>query len=106
MTRPLRPAAPAAALGLLVALALTAPGCRSEGPELARVRGKVTVKGQPLTRGTVTFAATDPNRLNASSQIGSDGSYDLQSHEPGDGAELGEYVVTVSDVDVSKVLDY
>jgi hypothetical protein len=106
MTRLARSAAPVSTLALFAALAMAAPGCGSGGPEMARVRGTVTVKGQPLTRGTVTFASTDPARTNASGQIGSDGSYDLQTHDPGDGAELGEYVVTVSDVDTSKILDY
>jgi hypothetical protein len=73
---------------------------------MGRVRGTVTVKGQPLTKGTITFVATDEKRPNATSMIGSDGSYDLQTREPGDGAELGDYHVVVSDVANSEILDY
>jgi hypothetical protein len=101
-----RAAAPIAALGLLLPFAVTVPGCGSSGPEMARVRGRVTVKGQPLTRGTISFVATDPERPNATGQIGADGSYDLQTHEPGDGAQLGDYKVTVSDEDTGQILDY
>jgi hypothetical protein len=101
-----RAAAPAAALGALLVLALAAPGCGSSGPEMARVRGKVTVKGRPLTKGTITFVSPDEKRPNASSQIGADGSYDLQTTEPGDGAQLGDYKVIVSDVDTAQILDY
>jgi hypothetical protein len=106
MTRLDRFAAPFVVAGLFLAFTFVAPGCGSGGPEMARVRGTVKVKGQPLTRGTISFASTDPNRPNATSQIGSDGSYDLQTREPGDGAQLGEYNVTISDVDTSQVLDY
>jgi hypothetical protein len=101
-----RPAA-GASLCCLIAFALTVPACGPSGPEMARVRGKVTIKGGgPMTRGTVSFASTDPARANASSQVGADGTYDLQTREPGDGAQLGEYKVTVSDVETSQILDY
>jgi hypothetical protein len=48
----------------LVALAALAAGCQSEvrSPlgERAVVKGKVTVAGRPLTKGTVVFAPVDP----------------------------------------------
>jgi len=97
----------AAALGLLVAASLGVPGCGSSGErELARVRGTVAIKGQPLTRGRITFIPNEAGRPNATSSIAADGSYDLQTHEPGDGAELGEYRVAISDVATSEILDY
>jgi hypothetical protein len=73
---------------------------------MGRVRGTVTVKGQPLTKGTITFVPTDEKHPNATSLIGPDGSYNLQTREPGDGAELGDYRVVVSGVANEEILDY
>ncbi|RUL88306.1 hypothetical protein [Tautonia sociabilis] len=86
-------------LGLAVALAVVAPGCGSSGPEMARVSGTVTYQGQPLESGSVSFISTDPERANAVGTIGPDGSYELQTREPNDGAELGEYKIAISDID-------
>ena len=58
----------------------------------------MTYNGKPVTKGTVSFASPDPNRMNASAMINPDGTYQLQTRDPGDGAELGEYTVTVSGV--------
>ena len=84
-------------LGLMFSVMLA--GCGSSGPEMARVSGKVTYQGQPLETGTVSFISTDPARPNASGTLGPGGLYQLQTREPGDGAELGEYQVVISDLD-------
>lgn len=89
-------------LKLMVALALPTlvVGCGgSGGPEMARVSGKVTYQGKPLTKGTISFISVDPNGTNANSVIGPDGSYSLQTTNPNDGAVVGEYRVIVSDID-------
>ena len=64
------------------------------------------MKGQPLTQGNITFVPTDAKRSNATSLITSEGTYDLQTNEPGDGAEPGDYQVVVTDVANSEILDY
>lgn len=84
---------------LVAALALVVSACGQSGPEMGRVRGKVTYQGKPLEKGVVSFIPTDANRQGASGPIQPDGSYELQTREPGDGAELGEYRVGITDVD-------
>jgi hypothetical protein len=96
----------ALALGVGLSLVAAAAGCGSSGPEMATVRGKVTVNGKPLTRGTIAFIPSDPSITGASSPIDGSGDYDLHTIEPGDGARLGDYKVTVSDQDTAKILDY
>src|SRR5262249_19637586 len=59
------------------------------------VTGRVTYQGKPVTKGTVSFYSTEPSRPNATGQLDSNGSYKLQTHEPGDGAQLGDYDVTI-----------
>lgn len=86
-------------------LALASAGCGSGGPAMARVSGKVTYKGQPVTKGLITFQAASPDGRNATSPIGPDGSYNLQTEAPGDGAQLGDYTVAVSTRE-EEVLDY
>jgi hypothetical protein len=87
------------ALGLGLALGVFATGCGSGGPTMGRVSGTVKVDGQPLTKGTVTFIATDGKNPNATGAIDSSGRYTLQTTEPGDGAVVGSYKVAISDVD-------
>jgi hypothetical protein len=72
---------------------------------MATVTGKVTYKGQPVPKGTITFVTLDKNGRNATGAIQPDGSYKLQTEDPGDGAQLGEYNVTVSARD-DEILDY
>jgi hypothetical protein len=66
-----------------------------QGSEMGQVAGKVTYKGQPLTRGTVSFMPSDGKGSPASAEITSDGSYQLQTFQPGDGARPGEYRISV-----------
>ncbi|WP_165072872.1 hypothetical protein [Paludisphaera rhizosphaerae] len=93
---------------LAVALSLCAAGatgCGSSGPEMGRVYGTVTLNGKPVTKGTVSFVTTSPEGRNATGTISEDGSYTLQTENPGDGALLGDYKVgLVSREDV--LLDY
>jgi len=66
---------------------------------MGRVSGTVKIDGQPLTKGTVTFIATDGKNPNATGAIDSSGGYTLQTTEPGDGAVVGSYKVAISDAD-------
>jgi hypothetical protein len=85
------------AIGWLVLLA----GCGSSLPPRAPVAGLVTLDGQPLVRGTVTFA---PDRGQgtigpvAVGEIGADGRYRLTTDRHGaggDGAVVGFHRVRV-----------
>jgi hypothetical protein len=60
---------------------------------MARVYGKVTYNGKPVTKGRVSFVSPDPNRRNATGEMDAQGNYQLQTENPGDGAEVGEYDV-------------
>lgn len=88
-----------------VVLAFTLAGCGSDPgrPKLGQVNGKVTYKGKPVTSGEVIFtpATGKGNETGhvATGKIASDGSYSLGTFDPGDGAVLGEHVVTVQVLD-------
>ena len=95
----------ASLLVLSAALAITPMACSRSGPELASVTGKVTYQGKPVMKGTVSFVATEPSRRNATGLLDPNGMYKLQTEEPGDGAELGDYDVTIFSHD-EPILDY
>lgn len=94
-----------AGLLALAALALTPLSCGRDGPEMASVSGTVTYQGKPVPMGTITFVSPDPLRRNAIGHIDANGRYRLQTETPGDGAQLGDYDVTVYSHD-EKILDY
>jgi hypothetical protein len=71
--------------GLLVTV-----GCGGSG--LVSVKGKVTYEDKPVTSGTVNFISEDGS---AYGELKPDGSYELMTNEPGDGARPGTYKVTV-----------
>ena len=78
---------------------LTLVGCDS-GPRMAPVHGIVTVKGKPISEGDIMFYPSSGRP--AMGQIGEDGSYSLTTTTPGDGAQIGEYVVTIEAVEVTE----
>jgi hypothetical protein len=89
-----------------LALALTPLACGGSGPEMARVTGKVTYQGKPVMKGLVTFVSTElGRRRNATGQLDPNGNYQLQTETAGDGAELGDYQVTIYAHD-EEVLQY
>jgi len=68
---------------------------------MAHVRGKVTYKDGSIPQGGVKVIRISPTkdstaevRKGASGMIESDGSFDLWTRQAGDGAYLGDYVVT------------
>jgi hypothetical protein len=68
---------------------------------MGRVRGKVFYKDGSVPRGGVCVVALQPAadttaevRKSATSAIESDGSFDMMTRQPGDGAYYGNYVVT------------
>ena len=79
-------------LALSLASLLVAVGCG--GPDLANVKGVVTLDGRTLEGGSVTFIPESSGPL-AYSDILPDGSYQLQSASTA-GIPPGRYVATVS----------
>ena len=88
--------------GLLVLALGMLPGCGDDDLGTRyRVSGRVTRKGEPVTKGTVNFMPVDPlTGRAASGAIQSDGTYTLTTQDPDDGALAGDYRVVVSMVDI------
>jgi len=73
-------------------LGIAVAGCGG-GPRLAKVTGRVTVVGQPLTTGTIMFhPESGPTAVGG---INADGTYTLSTLKPGDGAVVGAHRVTI-----------
>lgn len=90
------------AFGLIAsATAFAVLGCGDPAPPpLAKVNGKVTYQGKPLTMGRVLFVPIAPKQdgsreYPAGGSIGEDGNYELTTIEKGDGAAIGEHKVVV-----------
>jgi hypothetical protein len=76
----------------LVALA----GCSSsDRNEVARVRGMVTLDGKPYTQGGSVIFQPEAQCKMATGRIQSDGSYEMTTYSPGDGAAVGRHQVIV-----------
>jgi hypothetical protein len=61
---------------------------------LIPVKGKVTYKGQPVTKGIVRFEPDGYGRM-ASGPLQSDGTFVLTTLKEGDGVVAGEHRVTI-----------
>ena len=83
----------------LVVLALLS-GCG--GPQMARVKGKVTCNGKPVAQATITFSPMqrhDKDREPGKPATGftdEKGTYDLSTFRHYDGALVGKHRVTVT----------
>jgi hypothetical protein len=75
----------------LSVVTLCAVGCGGSG--LVSVKGKVTYNDKPVPGGTITFSAED--KATAYGEILADGTYELMTEKPGDGATPGAYKVFV-----------
>lgn len=86
---------PTRALALLALLAAPTWGCgsKSERPATLPVQGKVTYKGQPVSKGTVTFQS-DAGQT-ATGEIQPDGTYQLSTFVERDGALPGHHKVMI-----------
>lgn len=87
-------AAAAVGLGLMAAVAPGLVGCGGE-PGLVGVTGKITYKGQPVTKGRVYFTPEGGGTRAADSDLDSSGGYSLGTFDVGDGAYPGSYQVSV-----------
>lgn len=68
-------------------------GCGAKS-DMAPVAGMVTVDGKPVAAAQVLF--TSPDHRPAAGETDDEGRYVLSTHETGDGASIGTYVVTVT----------
>lgn len=93
-------------LGSLFAVTgLVAGGCGNSGPKLYAVKGSVKVDGKPAANATVFLhrkGRTDPAEPTPYGRCGADGSFAVTTVKDGDGAQSGDYLVTVVWPDMSK----
>jgi hypothetical protein len=72
-------------------LIASATGCGNSG--LAKVSGRVTVGGRPVTSGMIMFyPASGPGAVG---EIMPDGTYTLTTYRSGDGAAIGTHAVAI-----------
>ncbi len=86
-----------------VALALMAVGCLTfvagcgGGGARGKVKGKVVAGGQPVTGGQLQFApvaeGAGEGATNAIGTVKPDGTFELMTDKPGDGAAIGKHKV-------------
>jgi hypothetical protein len=68
-------------------------GCDQSTPEVAPVKGKVLIDGQPLKKGNVITLPSAGR--GARGVIASDGTFELTTYVKGDGARIGMHKVGV-----------
>jgi hypothetical protein len=95
---------PPGRLALLSTAALTLGfGCWSgNGLNLAKVRGKVIYKGEPVKNGTVMFMPDESKGTVGPAAVGSitsDGSFIMSTESAGDGAIVGSHKVGITGVE-------
>ncbi len=83
-------------------------GCGPAGsgkmPDAIPVKGKVTYKGQPVTKGSITFEPDGFGR-EAHGPIQSEGTYVLTTYKEGDGAVTGHHRVAVTGTGIKSPKD-
>jgi hypothetical protein len=80
--------------GLLLAASAGVAGCGGQGKPV-KVNGVITLDGKPLPGATVTFLPAAEGGRSASGLTEANGSFNLTTFKPGDGALPGEYKITV-----------
>jgi hypothetical protein len=75
-------------------------GCGTAGsgtmPPLIPVKGKVTYKGSPVTKGTIKFQPDGYGRP-ATAKLQPDGTFVLGTNKEGDGVVAGHHQVSIKD---------
>src|SRR4051794_38548947 len=92
---------PARFVGFVFFAALAGAGCSKRAP-VFWVKGVVKYQGKPLTTGVVAFHHTDQKSPLVKGEIGADGTFQLTTARPNDGAAPGEYRVTVTSMTPGK----
>ena len=90
MSSSFRSARQAASLAVMGLVCLV--GCG--GPYEATMRGKVTLDGEPISSGMVTFNATGGDGISAYAKVNESGDYRVKTGQEF-GLNAGEYVVTI-----------
>jgi hypothetical protein len=87
-----------AGIGALGALLVAVAGCGKPSHQLdtAPCTGKVTLDGQPLASGYVTFI-TSRGRM-SSGTIQPDGTFVMSTYQEGDGAQIGTHPVVITPI--------
>jgi hypothetical protein len=71
--------------------------CGNSEPKVYPVRGEVFFNGQPASGAVVHFHPLDEEQCApAFATVAEDGSFELSTYTTNDGAEAGEYVVTIN----------
>ncbi len=87
---------------LVLVFAILLMGCGDSNPNTVPVEGRVTLDGQPVSEGTITFQPVEPAegfpRRPAIGLLQTDGSYRLSTFDENDGAVPGSYQVMVVSV--------
>jgi hypothetical protein len=83
------------AICLMLVVAL---GCDDGRPARVPVSGRVTIDGQPVTSGSVSFRP--PQGRPASGKLDDQGRFTLKTFEPGDGCVPGKHEVTIHSTDL------
>lgn len=78
--------------GVLLLFAVV--GCDG-GPKMGTVKGVLKYNGEPISKGSVQFYPVAAGSM-AAGALASDGSFELSTKTPGDGAVVGDYVVVVT----------
>jgi hypothetical protein len=84
-------------------IVVTIPGCGGAKSPMGKVSGKVTYKGQPVTKGVINFLPEDKEERAAAGTIGADGRYTLTTYKQGDGAALGRHQVSIVSRDTANL---
>jgi hypothetical protein len=85
---------------MIAALLTSLLGCGDGGPELASVKGIVTVDGQPVPNATLTFVPQEGSP--SYGQTNREGKYELMFTDVKRGAMLGSHQVTIEGQRLSK----
>jgi hypothetical protein len=88
-------------LGLTAVLLFACASCSQSSGQMSpliAVKGKVTYKGQPVSKGTVRFEPDGYGRP-ATGRLQTDGSFVLGTNKEGDGVVAGEHRVSISGFD-------
>lgn len=84
------------AMGLLTSVSFVLAGCgggSKDAPATVAAKGTITFKGNPVPRASVAF--TPASGKVAMGETDDQGNFTLTTNEPGDGAVVGDYTVTL-----------
>src|SRR5215510_11929597 len=93
--------------GLACLACLLASSCGSGGPQLHPVRGQVFFREKPAEDAHIVFhpVGGKDDAIRPSAIVGADGTFNLSSKNPDDGAPAGDYVVAVVWYDKKATID-